>query len=101
MGFDLRKAEEALTQYGTVNSAVDALLAGKGIIFCYLLFVVTKQLFAVLVKTKCLVSGSSSSSSSSIGEGSKTSTTTQPAAPGWSHCVNLPPRLQHLANPYK
>ena len=59
------------------------------------------QLFVVSVKTKCLVSGSPSSSSSSIGGETGSKPITQPAAPGWSHCVNLPPRLQHLANPYK
>ena len=31
MGFDEVKAEEALSRYGSVQSAVDALLAGKGL----------------------------------------------------------------------
>lgn len=60
------------------------------------------------VKSKLSVgykSSSNSSSSSSISEAGNSSCSSkasspQLSAPGWSHCANLPPRLQHLANPY-
>ena len=42
MGFDLRKAEEALAQYETVSNAVDALLAGKGITF-FIIIIMTSH----------------------------------------------------------